>query len=422
VSPLTRHALDPPRSWLILVGIVTHARAATSAAIATTGTVLGWNAIVLAMGFLVLTFSSLPPNRDLGLSLSTAIVACYVCAMLFLPRLLPLIGSIALLLIPAFVALVPSIAVAADCQAEGDPTADPKADALMAAIERNFRRDARVVRMNIRTQYARAGNAYRGVDEPNDRTLWGVFDGDAEETRLLYVFTGPGRLAGTTLLIHDQSGSDEHDSMWLYLRSFGIFKKLESKTQRATVPGTALTYEDSRGFIPVDKYRFRFAGSTAQGGVSILGCPRTAGIRDNLGYRSLTLRVDSDKKIVLAVEYADLIGRPFKSYTLLSHMQMPEMGERVFPEQVRVEHRADSLTTEIGYEYWFPEISPPQTLFEPSTEQGRFIDRLKAYVTKIGQGERIGMELELADERVRQFEERLHRMLEAERRGQTLKE
>jgi len=80
--------------------------------------------------------------------------------------------------------------------------------------------------------------------------------GDPEQTRLLYVFSGPGRLAGTTLLMHDRTAADEQDEMWLYLRSFEIFKKLEAKSARVTVPGTALTYEDSRGFIPLDKYRF----------------------------------------------------------------------------------------------------------------------------------------------------------------------
>ena len=140
--------------------------------------------------------------------------------------------------------------------------------------------------------------------------------------------------------------------MWLYLRSFNIFKQLEPRTQRAMVPGTALSYEDSRGFIPLDKYRFRFddsvlsqPGSPSPGGVGILGCPRTSIIRENLGYRSLRLRVDSEKEIVLAIEYADLGVRTLKTYTTLREIRI---GDRVFPGEVRVEHEADGFVTQIG--------------------------------------------------------------------------
>jgi len=52
----------------------------------------------------------------------------------------------------------------------------------------------------------------------------------------------------------------------------------------------------------------------------------------------------------------------------------------------------------------------------------RFIDRLKAYVAQIGQGQRIREELERADERVREFEEKLRRIHEAERRGMPFRE
>jgi len=152
--------------------------------------------------------------------------------------------------------------------------------------------------------------------------------------------------------MHDRTRETEQDSMWLYLRSFNIFKQLEPRTQRAMVPGTALSYEDSRGFIPLDKYRFRFddsvlsqPGSPSPGGVGILGCPRTSIIRENLGYRSLRLRVDSEKEIVLAIEYADLGGRTLKTYTTLREIRI---GDRVFPGEVRVEHEADGFVTQIG--------------------------------------------------------------------------
>ena len=80
--------------------------------------------------------------------------------------------------------------------------ADPRATAVMASIERDFRRGARIVRMDIRTHFLKRSKLGPRFDrEPNQKTLWGVFSGHHDRTDLLYVFSGPGRLAGTTLLM-----------------------------------------------------------------------------------------------------------------------------------------------------------------------------------------------------------------------------
>lgn len=290
----------------------------------------------------------------------------------------------------------------------------------MADIEREFRGGPRVVRMDIQSRYARQRRPSGLENPPSQRTLWGVFDGGRERTRLLYVFSGPGRLAGTALLIHDSAAASEPDEMWLYLRSFEIFKKIDAGTQQVLVPGTALSYEDSRGFIPVDKYRFSFPDSDAtQPGVVVLACPRSDTLRDQLGYGSLLLRVDPEKKIVRGVRYQGLGGRPLKTYTLVRDVQV---GDRFFPGEVRLEHLAEGFTTEIGYEYWPQEAPPPTALFEPSLEQTRFIDRLTDYLTQIGQGARIREELAQADEELRRFEDRLRRIQEAERLGKPFRE
>jgi predicted RND superfamily exporter protein len=56
--------------------------------LATAGRAVRWNAVVLGLGFLVLTFSALPPNRVLGLLLAAAMLAAYLMTVLLLPRLL----------------------------------------------------------------------------------------------------------------------------------------------------------------------------------------------------------------------------------------------------------------------------------------------------------------------------------------------
>jgi hypothetical protein len=334
------------------------------------------------------------------------------------PLLFRLLILAAIVLSP-FGAPTPAAAATDGCPAEGAPSASPAAEALMGALERNFRRGARVVRMDIRTTYTRQSRHHPEAYQPNQRTLWGVFAGSPEKTLLLYVFSGPGRLAGTTLLMHDPVDTSEPDAMWLYLRTFDIFKVLGAESQQVMVPGTALTYEDSRGFLPLDKYRFSALSEPAPRGVQLLGCPRTDEIRENLGYGSLRVQVDPEREIVLAVEYMDVRSKPLKLYTLVSEVRM---GDRFFPAEVRLEHKADGFTTQISYEYWLPDPPPPPSLFEPSTEAGRFIDRLEAYLSQIGQGERIRAELEESDAGVRAFNEKLERIQEAERLGKRYRE
>jgi predicted RND superfamily exporter protein len=63
--------------------------AALAAALATSGRAIRWNAFTLGIGFLVLSFSGLPPNRALGALLAAAMFASYATTLFFLPGLLP---------------------------------------------------------------------------------------------------------------------------------------------------------------------------------------------------------------------------------------------------------------------------------------------------------------------------------------------
>ncbi len=62
--------------------------AAGAQMMASTGRAIRWNASVLALGFLVLTFSALQPNRLLGLVLAAAMCVSYLTSMLLMPWLL----------------------------------------------------------------------------------------------------------------------------------------------------------------------------------------------------------------------------------------------------------------------------------------------------------------------------------------------
>jgi predicted RND superfamily exporter protein len=61
---------------------------AVLATLATAGRGVLWNALVLALGFLVLAFSALKPNASLGLLLAAAMAVSYLATVVFLPELL----------------------------------------------------------------------------------------------------------------------------------------------------------------------------------------------------------------------------------------------------------------------------------------------------------------------------------------------
>jgi hypothetical protein len=377
--------------------------AALEATVQKTGAALRWNALVLALGFAVLSFSSLKPNHSLGLLLAAAMITCLIATLLFLPRLARLaVGLAAALLIAG--SNVPS-ASAAPLPCARPP--DPAARALMAELESDLRSGTHVIHMHIETRVPeRRSPTPAGVPAPAPKTLWAVLDNDERETRTVYLFSGPGRLAGTTLLMRDRVATLEGDAMWLYLRSFQTFTKIESTARRRTVvPGTSLTYEDAKGFISTDKYTFSFTQPASERGAEagILACPTSPALASDLGYRELLVEVDLAKNVVRSVDYRDLAGKPLKRYVV---EKVRLSGDRWRPERALLEHQANGTVSPIRYEFWRPAERPPKALYEPSVDSGAFRPRVVGYLETIGLGEHIRGELEAADASVRGWEEK----------------
>ncbi|HWR83739.1 MAG TPA: MMPL family transporter, partial [Candidatus Deferrimicrobium sp.] len=252
------------------------------------GQAIRWNALVLALGFLVLTFSAIKPDRSLGLLLAGAIAACYLTTVLFLPGLVRFTVKAGLILV--CLAALPGLASA---QALPSATADQSAHGLMHTLEQDFRSLPRAVKMEFSTIYSRT------EQPPIERTMWGICNGDSVKTKMLYVVTEPARMRGTTLLFHDEARPDRPDSTWLYLPAFRRVGSLHEQFYGALVPGTALTYEDSRGFIPIDKYDFSFVDghqSSDSDEILIKADPRDENLRTNLGFQALVVRIDRQRE------------------------------------------------------------------------------------------------------------------------------
>jgi predicted RND superfamily exporter protein len=379
------------------------AGAATQATIEKAGKALFWNAATLAAGFLVLTASSLKPNHSLGLLLAAATLACYAGSFLLLPLLLRR-SSVRAVAVAAGAALLLTPALSEASEPVCDGSEDPDATRLMQRVERHSRTSSHILRMHVATHYHRGSQLATALGEdPEPKTLWGVVRGDPGESRQLFVFSGPGRMAGTSLLLRDFAVADKPDAMWFYLRAFGNFRQLGTDAEKTVVPGTALTYGDARGFIASDKYRFRNATGDSKAPVQVLGCPRTSEIADALGYGSILVSVDLARLLVRRVDYRGPGGRPLKQYVVVEERRL---GEHVLPARIRLEHRANGFTNDIRYEHWKPKTGPDAALFRPDLAEGTFLDRLRRFLDENGLGDRIEAEIAVADARVRTWEER----------------
>lgn len=376
-----------------------------------TGNGLLWNSLVLVAGFSVLITSSLKPNHSLGLLLAGAVAACHVATLALLPLLLRL-GSRQTALAIAGLALACALAPrssAAELPCAGPP--DPEATALMARLERARRGQARIEHIRIETTYPEGSRLASSLGAGlAAKTLWGVVNGDPDETWILFVFSGPGRMAGTSLLIQDFADSAQADGTWFYLRAFESFRRLEGRVERATVPGSALSYEDAREYIAGAKYSFHAGGRVGERGVRVVACPKTPELADRLGYGALLVDVDEKREIVERIDYRGPGGGPLKRYELVAAVRV---GDRELPREVALAHVADGFENRIRYEYWPTHDDLPAGLFRPDLSQGSFLERLRALLQERGLGARIDAELEEANASIRAYDERAR----SERRG-----
>lgn len=350
---------------------------AVGAAIESTGRAIRWNALVLALGLSVLCVSSLKPDRMLGILLATAVLSCWVTTLLFLPALLRHIRTtavLACLLLPAASRAQAPPSAPAEYSV---PPGDPAVERVMHAAETMTRRLPRAVRMQITTQFT--------PEQKSTRTLWGVVGGDAQTTRLLYVFTKPDPMRGLTLLLEDTVDPAAPDSAWLHLPALKHFGAVGSSLQKTMVPGTALTNDDARGFIPTDRYAFELADSSAAPGsgqtLQVVAQPRTAAIRNEVGYGRLVIRVDEKRSLVERVDFAGADGKPLKTFEVLDAI---EVRGTWLPRRARVRHLVLGFESEIQYQYWPLPRSPDAGVFRPAIARELFLPRLERAIAKAG--------------------------------------
>jgi len=356
-------------------------RPALENTLARTGRAIRWNALVVTLGFLVLTLSRIPPNRNLGLLLAAAVLTCYLATLALMPFLVrglkvaPI--ALVLFLLPArggaAAAPVPSPASRATPAApagahDAAPAPDPVATAVMERLERAFLAKPRALRFESSTTTS-AGQVV-------ERSSWGVLSGGNQGWNLIYVFTAPEALEGATLLMRFRAPR-EQDSTWLYLPGFQRVLRVGAAVQKVLVPGTTMSYEDARGYIPTDHYRFSVydtaANSSRGDTLWIAAWPAADSIRRNVGYGRLLIAVDRRRGIVARVEFAGDDMRPIKSYRLLEAVRVAGAW---LPARTRLDHLQNGMSSEITYRYWPLRARPAALLFDPADPHGPFLPRM----------------------------------------------
>lgn len=253
----------------------------------------------------------------------------------------------------------------------GAPAGDPSSARIMTAIERAQRSGDRIFSMDIQLTVP---GRYQ-----SERRMLGVSHHDGRVTRILYVITSPRLLRGAALMISDPLDPRQPDQIWFALPGLKTAQEIQAGSLRLLVPGTGLTYEESRGWVPTDKYRFIMTTS-AKDETTIEARPNTDSLVKMLGTSRLLIRVDTEKNVVRGVTFFDEAGTRAKSYEAREHVRV---GRRWYPGCVEILQESQQSAVSISYHYAALERAPPTDLFRADPASA-FLDRLLAWRDRSG--------------------------------------
>jgi uncharacterized protein len=347
---------------------------ALQAALTGVGAAIRSTALALIAGCLVLCFSTIQPVRALGGLLSAGLATSWVVAYLFLPALLTwrarrgasTARAISAAVLTGVAAAVLLAATAGTSRAEATRDAGDDADArrIMTAIERAHRHGHRMFAMD---------SEYRVASEPAVTfRMLGVVDGGAALTRVLHAITGPSLFRGTALVIRDSVDARRRDHMELALPGLDTYRPVETSGFGVLVPGTCLAYEDARGWLAPERYRFRTV-SRGRDSVVIEARPRTEADALRLALARLVLLVDRRRLVVLRAHAYDAAGNRTRTYDVEA---LEPFGARWLPARVRTRHVAQRAEALLTFRYAPLAAAPPDSLFRPGARAIVFLERL----------------------------------------------
>ncbi len=292
-----------------------------------TGRALFFNFAALALGFLVLTTSEVPPLIRFGLLVAVAVSASFTASM----TILPAVGKV---LKPAFlfprreavgsgarasavatagsvVALVAVVSVLFVSFARADEVSDlPSADEIIARL--NARDDGqRVTRTLIMELIDRRGKS-RVRETKGYRRYFG------EEKRTVLFYQSPANVKGTGFLTYDYPDAKTDDDQWLYLPALRKVRRISSSDRGDYFLGTDFSYEDIKKEtrIAAEDYTFTTLSTEEVDGYLtyvVEGVPVDRETAAELGYGRVLWRIDPEIWMSRKTEMWDVNGNPLKT-------------------------------------------------------------------------------------------------------------
>jgi hypothetical protein len=292
-----------------------------------TGRALFFNFAALALGFLVLASSEVPPLIRFGMLVAVAVTASFTASM----TILPAIGKV---LKPAFLfprkeiagsaakasalasagsvaALVAVISVLFVSFAKADEIADlPSGDDIIAQV--NSRDDGQQVTRALKMELIDRRGKSRVRETMGYRRYYG------EEKRTVLFYQSPTNVKGTGFLTYDYPGADTDDDQWLYLPALRKVRRISSSDRGDYFLGTDFTYEDIKKEtrIATEDYTFTMLGTEEVDGqltYLVEGIPVDSETAEELGYSRVLWRIDPGIWMSRMTDMWDVNGNPLKT-------------------------------------------------------------------------------------------------------------
>lgn len=127
-----------------------------------------------------------------------------------------------------------------------------------------------------------------------------------------FVFTKPGDIKGTAILIHSMVTTD--DKQWIYLPAFKRVKRISAKNRKTAFVGSQFSYEDLAS-QEKEKYKNEFLREDSVNGIPCYVVKRTPSLPGS-GYSYIIAYIDKKRHRYIKVDYYDYKKNHFKTMYL----------------------------------------------------------------------------------------------------------
>ncbi|NOX69727.1 MAG: outer membrane lipoprotein-sorting protein [Gammaproteobacteria bacterium] len=289
-----------------------------------TGRALFFNFAALALGFLVLTSSEVPPLIRFGMLVAVAVSTSFAASM----TILPAIGKI---LRPAF--LFPRDTVSASTPST--VASAGSVAALLVIISMLFMSFAKadiadllsgdevIDRVNARDDGEQVSRALkmelvdrRGKSRIRETVGYRRYYGAEKRTVLFYV--SPTNVKGTAFLTYDYPDAQTDDDQWLYLPALRKVRRISAADRGDYFLGTDLSYEDIKKESRISREDYVFSTINTEeidGHLTYVveGIPVDDATAEELGYSRVLWRIDPNMWMSRLTEMWDINGNRLKT-------------------------------------------------------------------------------------------------------------